>query len=451
MAPRKASTSSSSALVSNPRSTASPPRGDIPTPGTTGLLIAQGLKKSHIPFTIFESETPSTYQTRPREWGMTLHWGQSHIAACLPEDLVARFNEAYADPNQSPDAVTGLPIYNGKTGELIMEMGADKPCRVSRRKMRNLFAEGIDVQMGKTLVGASMAADDTVELTFADGSKATGSILVGCDGAKSRVRSAICGEETAKLTDVPVNMFNFPYKFDAELASKIRGMNELFQSAIHPDHGNMFWISSTSPSTCLSTLHIPFQISNTRIAQDIPTSTPTDPSTYTFQVLLSFLDETIPAGTDLSSQSGRMSFFKSRSSTFAEPWRSAAQAIDPSTWLPLDRGTYWAAATPWPNRAGHMTLAGDAAHPMTPHRGQGLNNALMDARGFVEAMIKVAEGGELEGVVKGYDEEVYTRGKEEMEVSLKQTMFIHNWETLMESPMVKIGMRQVREGDAKAN
>jgi hypothetical protein len=40
-------------------------------------------------------------------------------------------------------------------------------------------------------------------------------------------------------------MFNFPYKFDAELSSKIRGMNELFQSAIHPDHGNMFWISST--------------------------------------------------------------------------------------------------------------------------------------------------------------------------------------------------------------
>jgi 2-polyprenyl-6-methoxyphenol hydroxylase-like FAD-dependent oxidoreductase len=95
-----------------------------------------------------------------------------------------------------------------------------------------------------------------------------------------------------------------------------------------------------------------------------------------------------------------------------------------------------------------MTLAGDAAHPMTPHRGQGLNNALMDARGFVEAIVKVRDGGDLEGVVKGYDEEVYKRGKEEMEVSLKQTMFIHNWETLMESPMVKIGMRQLREGDA---
>jgi hypothetical protein len=33
---------------------------------------------------------------------------------------------------------------------------------------------------------------------------------------------------------------------------------------------------------------------------------------------------------------------------------------------------------------------------------------------------------------------------------LKQTMFIHDWETLMESPMVKIGMRQIRVGDAEA-
>jgi 2-polyprenyl-6-methoxyphenol hydroxylase-like FAD-dependent oxidoreductase len=142
-----------------------------------------------------------------------------------------------------------------------------------------------------------------------------------------------------------------------------------------------------------------------------------------------------------------MSFFKSRSSTFAEPWRSAAAAISPDTYLPLDRGTYWGACAPWPNARGHMTLAGDAAHPMTPHRGQGLNNALMDARAFVEAIVKVRDGGDLEGVVKRYDEEVYKRGKEEMEVSLKQTMFIHNWETLMESPMVKIGMRQLREGD----
>jgi hypothetical protein len=176
---------------------------------------------------------------------MTLHWGSSHIEACLPPDLVARFNEAYADPGQSPDAVTGLPIYNGKTGEFIIEMGAEKPCRVSRRKMRNLFSEGLNVQYGKELVSAGIQEDGKVRVEFKDETSATGDVLVGCDGAKSRVRDVIVGEEGAKLTNVPVSMFNFPAKFDGELAKKIRGMNGLFVTSIHPEHGSMFWLSST--------------------------------------------------------------------------------------------------------------------------------------------------------------------------------------------------------------
>lgn len=95
-----------------------------------------------------------------------------------------------------------------------------------------------------------------------------------------------------------------------------------------------------------------------------------------------------------------------------------------------------------------MTLCGDAAHPMTPHRGQGLNNALQDASNFVAAMGRVKGGAGLGDEVDKYDKEMLERGTAEMGVSLKQTLFIHNWETLMQSPMVKIGMRQVEKGEA---
>jgi 2-polyprenyl-6-methoxyphenol hydroxylase-like FAD-dependent oxidoreductase len=147
-----------------------------------------------------------------------------------------------------------------------------------------------------------------------------------------------------------------------------------------------------------------------------------------------------------------MSFFKKRASEYAEPWRSAGLAVSESTQLPLDRGTYWEKSSKWDNRNGHMTLCGDAAHPMTPHRGQGLNNALQDAANFVSAMKDVVGNGRgLREAVDSYDKEVLERGTTEMGISLKQTLSIHNWETMMQSPLVKMGLRQAgKEGETKA-
>jgi 2-polyprenyl-6-methoxyphenol hydroxylase-like FAD-dependent oxidoreductase len=260
-------------------------------------------------------------------------------------------------------------------------------------------------------------------VTFEDGSKATGDILVGCDGAKSRVRSVLCGEEVAQLTNVPVSMFNFPYKFEADLAKKIRDMNQL--SSKH-----------------ILLLSHPFPLySLTHKVQDVPD--PSDPSTWTFQVLQSWTDASVPPDTDLLTPQGRISFFKKRAAEYAEPWRSAGAAVSDSVSLPLDKATYWEKASKWDNRNGRMTLCGDAAHSMTPHRGQGLNNALQDAGNFVAAMKRLVQGKPLREEVDSYDEEMLERGTKEMGISLKQTLFIHNWETLMQSPMVKIGMRQV--------
>ncbi|KAL4863235.1 hypothetical protein BDV12DRAFT_202319 [Aspergillus spectabilis] len=40
--------------------------------GTTGLLLAQGLKHTGVKATAYERETPEMYTHRPREWGMSL-------------------------------------------------------------------------------------------------------------------------------------------------------------------------------------------------------------------------------------------------------------------------------------------------------------------------------------------------------------------------------------------
>ena len=104
--------------------------------------------KAGISCSIFERDSVEWYTTRTREWGMTLHWGKDHLADCLPKPLFDRLQNIRADPYTilSPDQ-SNLPLYNGKTGDLLTELKGENPVRVSRRKMRVLFAEGLDIQV----------------------------------------------------------------------------------------------------------------------------------------------------------------------------------------------------------------------------------------------------------------------------------------------------------------
>lgn len=72
----------------------------------------------------------------------------------------------------------------------------------------------------------------------------------------------------------------------------------------------------------------------------------------------------------------------------------------------------------WNNHNGRTTIAGDAAHPISPFRGQGLNNALQDAALYVEAIGAVVSGAKsLEEAVLEYDAEILERGRKEIGVS----------------------------------
>ena len=113
---------------------------------TTSWLI--GIQAG-VSCTVYEKETPETYVTRPREWGMTLHWGWDHLYKYLPSHLREKIRGTYCNPHRDivPGVEDHLPVSNGKTGEIMVKWPADNPIRVSRRKLRELFAEGLDVQV----------------------------------------------------------------------------------------------------------------------------------------------------------------------------------------------------------------------------------------------------------------------------------------------------------------
>jgi hypothetical protein len=93
---------------------------------------------------------------------MTLHWGEQYWDQVLPESIKYRIQTVQADPNFSypeQDAYQFPPIHNGKTGELLGKARGSRSIRVSRGKMRNLFSEGLDVQVVTSPAHTNISGD----------------------------------------------------------------------------------------------------------------------------------------------------------------------------------------------------------------------------------------------------------------------------------------------------
>jgi 2-polyprenyl-6-methoxyphenol hydroxylase-like FAD-dependent oxidoreductase len=132
---------------------------------------------------------------------------------------------------------------------------------------------------------------------------------------------------------------------------------------------------------------------------------------------------------------------------WADPF---ASAVD---WIPKDTqakavqlGIWGLPETGLDNRDRRVTLAGDAAHSMTFHRGQGANNAIYDTEKFVSVIIRVKNGEKsLLDAVNEYDADVISRGRTEVEASRIQTDAFHDHAKFLESPVVKHGIKPLSE------
>jgi hypothetical protein len=80
---------------------------------------------------------------------MGLHWGGDYVAKCLPPHLIARLEEARTNlgVELTPEQETRFEMVNGKTGETVAGINANTTRRVTRRKLRALFATDLDIKV----------------------------------------------------------------------------------------------------------------------------------------------------------------------------------------------------------------------------------------------------------------------------------------------------------------
>jgi 2-polyprenyl-6-methoxyphenol hydroxylase-like FAD-dependent oxidoreductase len=77
-------------------------------------------------------------------------------------------------------------------------------------------------------------------------------------------------------------------------------------------------------------------------------------------------------------------------------------------------------------------------------RGQGLNNAIHDVATLARELKKqgTASQSAVASALAAYEQEVWQRGKEAVVSSFHNTVSIHNWEMLLNSPLFTAGVKQ---------
>jgi hypothetical protein len=161
--------------------------------GTGGLCLAQGLKSAGFLVQVFErDDSPFDRQAGYR---LSINpTGNRSLKECLPEALFEKLVTSSVKPSRSvsflderlrPLLTVDLPETNPHSFD------SERP--ITRIALRRVLLEGLDgiVHFGKKFLAFEDAPDGRLTARFEDGSTATGDLLIGADGASSRIRAQL--------------------------------------------------------------------------------------------------------------------------------------------------------------------------------------------------------------------------------------------------------------------
>ncbi|GLZ32157.1 oxidoreductase [Lentzea sp. NBRC 105346] len=330
--------------------------------GTGGLCLAHGLKRAGIDVTVFERDRDPQHRILGYRVGISPD-GSRALAECLPPEVFAEFVRTCARP------IRHMNMRTEKLRELLtadVDPGSD-PVRseksVSRSAMRKALLMGLDdvVRFDKTFTSFARNDDGTVTAFFADGTSATGDVLVAADGANSRVRKQYLPQ--AQVVDSGVTAI--AGKVWLEPGVEVPpGADEAITLLFAPRgasliiHHMVFDGQDVEPDY----LMWGYSASNDKFPA-LRDATPEQLK----QVVLDLTPSWHPALRELVRKADPETVFKIHIRT-SEPF---------GAWEPSN-----------------VTLLGDAIHTMTPGRGIGANTALRDAQALCRKLIAVSQGTE---------------------------------------------------------
>jgi 2-polyprenyl-6-methoxyphenol hydroxylase-like FAD-dependent oxidoreductase len=372
--------------------------------GIGGLCLAQGLRRAGVPVTVYERTDVRT------DWlqGYRIHINP-HGSRALHDSLPPAAWQRFLDSVSVNDG--GFGFATEQLDDLLRFAGAeilphadpaDSHYGVSRISLREVLLSDLDdvVRFGKTFARYEIGADARVTAHFTDGTSATADVLVGADGANSRVRQQLLPH--AERIDTGILAVAGKHRLNG--ATLPRSLREDANMVVPADSGVLFTAVWQPDRKNLAEEMTPdgFLLDNT--------------SAYLFWA---YADKAgrFPADTETQSGDHLQGLVLDSTTGWAPALRELIGGSDPAT-VNAIRVRSATQVEPWPT--GRVTLLGDAIHNMTPMAGIGANTALRDADLLRRQLIAVTAGEQaLTPALHAYEEQMRHYGFAAVKRSLR--------------------------------
>jgi 2-polyprenyl-6-methoxyphenol hydroxylase-like FAD-dependent oxidoreductase len=334
--------------------------------GLGGLVLARVLHVHGIPATIYEAEPSAETRMQGGQLDIHEHDGQLALEAA---GLIDAFRAIIHEGGEASRVLD-------QHGTVLLDEpddGAGGRPEVLRGDLRRILLHSLPegmIQWGRKVTGVQPLGDGRHELTFADGSTVSTELLVGADGAWSKIRPLL---SDAKPEYVGTSFIE-TYLYDADerhsAAAEAVGAGALF--ALAPGKGIF------AHREAGSVLHA--YVALNRPAEWFAGIDFTDAAAATARVAAEF-DGWAPALAALITDGDSPPILRTISS------------------LPI--GHRW-------DRAPGVTLLGDAAH-LAPPAGDGANLAMLDGAELGKAI--AAHPEDIEAALTAYEEALFPRSE----------------------------------------
>jgi 2-polyprenyl-6-methoxyphenol hydroxylase-like FAD-dependent oxidoreductase len=343
------------------------PRIAIIGAGPGGLTLARILQTRHIPTTVFERE--SHPDERPQGGSLDLHPESGLLAVHL-----AGLDEQFRAIARYEDQ--GMRLLS-KEGQVLLENRQDQETgnrpEVDRTELRAMLLDSLApgvVRWRCDLRSVRQANDNTYELLFEDGLTETFDLVVGADGAWSRVRPLL-SSATPAYTGVTYIQFGLE-----DVDQKHPALAQLV------GHGSMFALGDNKGLIAQRNGHGHIRV----------------------YAALRVLETWVSAsGFDDSHPQTACTWLLDQFSDWDQSLLALIQGCNDRFEV---RSLYMLpVGHTWDFRAG-ITLLGDAAHLMSPFGGEGVNLAMLDGADLARA---ISECNTLEDALRTYEETMFAR------------------------------------------